>query len=482
MTQKLLTTLIFLLFFSLFLLPMKDTDFGWHLRCGQEIFENGRLCQTNHFTTLLDGYHWYSPAQGYQILLFLTFKYFGFAGIAFLYALTAGAVFTFFIKSLGRGPVISTVVTLTGVWFAWSTLNIGFRSQILSVYFILIFLGIVRLSQKQPRIIYGLPVMMIIWSNSHSGFFLGLVISLFLFLDTFVKYILKKSSRKYFLVVTLTSGLNLVASLVNPYGFQIYQEVFRHSRVALNTLIAEWVPPQAWQIFLAISVCVWLGNLSWRRKDFFSIFLLAFSTYLAIFARRNLPIFSLAAVYAALNNLSQNFDETTIKKSIQKVWLVIMLLAISLLTYKNLPLALDFNEKTYCQKALVVMPCLGAKFMMSQKPGRIFNTYEWGGYLIWSLPQFKIFVDGRMPSWDTSKERTLPDSWQGKSPYTIYIETIQAQTGWEEILKNYQTEYVMIQNGAYLDSVLKENQIKYGFENIYRDDYTSIYRKINLGS
>lgn len=31
--------------------------------------------------------------------------------------------------------------------------------------------------------------------------------------------------------------------------------------------------------------------------------------------------------------------------------------------------------------------------------GNIFNSYNYGGYLIWQLPQAKTYIDGRMPSW-----------------------------------------------------------------------------------
>lgn len=31
--------------------------------------------------------------------------------------------------------------------------------------------------------------------------------------------------------------------------------------------------------------------------------------------------------------------------------------------------------------------------------GNLFNSYNFGGFLIWRLPEKKIFIDGRMPSW-----------------------------------------------------------------------------------
>ncbi|MBU2577824.1 hypothetical protein KKA69_03245, partial [Patescibacteria group bacterium] len=32
--------------------------------------------------------------------------------------------------------------------------------------------------------------------------------------------------------------------------------------------------------------------------------------------------------------------------------------------------------------------------------GNMWNAYNWGGYLIWQLPQYKTFIDGRMTSWN----------------------------------------------------------------------------------
>jgi hypothetical protein len=34
--------------------------------------------------------------------------------------------------------------------------------------------------------------------------------------------------------------------------------------------------------------------------------------------------------------------------------------------------------------------------------GHIFNDYGYGGYLIWRLPSTPVYIDGRMPSWETN--------------------------------------------------------------------------------
>jgi len=46
---------------------------------------------------------------------------------------------------------------------------------------------------------------------------------------------------------------------------------------------------------------------------------------------------------------------------------------------------------------------------------KVFNTYHWGGYLIYTYPNAKVFVDGRMPAWINE---------DGESPYKVFIETM----------------------------------------------------------
>jgi len=31
----------------------------------------------------------------------------------------------------------------------------------------------------------------------------------------------------------------------------------------------------------------------------------------------------------------------------------------------------------------------------NQPEGRLFNSYNWGGYLLWNLPDYPVFIDGR---------------------------------------------------------------------------------------
>ncbi|MFH1840978.1 MAG: hypothetical protein ABH807_02380, partial [Candidatus Shapirobacteria bacterium] len=202
---------------------------------------------------------------------------------------------------------------------------------------------------------------------------------------------------------------------------------------------------------LIILLCVLVMTSS---RKIFSWLFLGVSAFLALKARRNLDYFFLLAFYF----LAQN-------KFKAKFLPALSLLVITGLFCFGLFIQLP---RTLLAKPLNKYPQKAVAFLEQQPVGNIFNTYEWGGYLIWQLPRFKIFVDGRMPAWPTP---------EGKSPYTIYLETLQNQPGWEETLEKYQTKYLFIAPGTFMDLLLQPGPVKYNYQEIYRDSRAVIYQK-----
>lgn len=443
--------LISLLVFNLFLfyiLPVKDNDFGWHYRCGEEFLTGGKLCLSNDYSYFLPNYHWAYPSFLYDIGLAGVFDHFGFAGISVLGAAVFTGIFMIYFFLL-KGPLVFRLIFMAAFSvFSWSIFSLGYRSQILGVLFFVTELFMLK------RALWLLPILFFLWANTHASFFLGpLVLAV---------YGLKKH---WFIFI-----IGVAATLINPFGWRIYQELIQHLRVPLNTMIAEWVGPTGWQtVFLVISMLV-AAILVFRKRTLkdYKILLLIIFGILAFSARRNMPLYYLTFFIFLSEQLNSKELEIKYLEDFKMVVISILAGAVLFFSLRTAETLVNdgLGEGGYCRN--LSLPCEAAKTFAFDK-SNIFNTYEWGGYFIWKLPANKVFVDGRMPAWQDEN---------GESPYAVFLAVLQTQPGWDERLTQLNTKYIFIGRGTFLDLLLQKESKKYGWEEKYRDKTAVIYEKI----
>ncbi len=479
MTVKKILPILFLIFiFIIFLLPHFDNDFGWHYRCGEKIVKEGLVCQGGEFTYFLPNYHWANPNFLYDILIYLILTWFGFWGLAILGSLIFTAiVFILYFKS-GLSPVIKIPLIYLIIFLSWDVFALGFRSQILSLLFVLLTLYLIFLSDEKrdfKKLIYLIPIFLI-WANAHGGFFLGPLIYGVFVISKSIETLKRRESFENFQIILGVFLLCLIVTLINPFGFHIYEEAYRHFNAPLKTLIAEWVPPLITDTWLVVLFYLTFIILTLRNKKLklFEFLTLTLFLFLALVARRNLPLFYF--VYGFLLLYHFKFK---LKRSYELPFQIILIAVIlfALIVYapervkKTFMASTNFNK--YCQTGYVTYPQRAVEFIKKNIPARqgknVFNTYEWGGFLLWQLPEMNFFIDGRMPAWRGE---------EGKSPYTSWLEILQTQPGWNKKLDFYQTDYLLIGPGTFLDLLLKENPLKFDYQELYRDEVAVIYKKV----
>lgn len=458
--QSLILTVLFsTLIFLLFLLPHADPDFGWHYRCGHELIHLQKPCINNSFSYFLSDYKWAYPSFIYDALISITFDTGGFLALSLIGAAISSLIMYIIYKTMKGDPLIRATLIAFSTYFAMSTISLGFRSQFITLLFL--FLEIYLLLNKRFKFI---PFLFLIWANSHAGFFLGPLVFGLYTAHQFYLWILKEKDIKELLNSAAYLLIGTIATLINPFGYNVYVEIYHHIKIPMSTIIAEWVPPSQGQILLMLTLTSaylfkHLSSNNYKKYNIFFVLLILLSVYLGITARRNLLVFYY--VFALITSYElqiYNFSEKT-KNSLTDLSIVLIFAAILSFGAPNI-----YSSFTY--------PKSKENFLENQlsffkdKSGNIYNTYEWGGYLIWKLPNMKVFVDGRMPAWIGE---------DGKSPYTTWLEITQTQPGWEQILNKYKTDYLLIANGTFLDLLLRENPSKYNYEEIQRDNQGVIY-------
>ncbi len=455
--------------FVLALFSVKDTDFGWHYRCGLEFMQSGTVCSQNTFSYFLPGHPWAYSSLIYDVILAAAFDGWGFVGVsavgAAVLALTMYVLHLAFRTGESAVKYLAVFIVMA---MSWTVIELGFRSQLMSLLFYSILLLMINRLKKQEvlrkmqKLLYAscTVVLFILWTNSHPGFFVGLLtLGFYAFIE--LRY------KRFFPLVLFIAAM--LSTGLNSFGFRVYAEIWQHFNSPLGRMIAEWVRPDYWQmaVIVALSSALAWSLLKHRPEDWlFAIMILSLTTYLALTARRNLPLFYMTAAYV-LFEIKTFQDKLTgyLNRSVS-FGIVLTGLMIGLLM---LPGNIRFNSDmgSYCRDGQSELPCLAVERLENEK-ANIYSLYEWGGYLIWKLPQSKVFVDGRMPAWKDT---------DGRSPYEVYLDIIQAKRGWQKTLDRHNTDLLLIKTGTFLDLELAKKTHP-EWQQTYRDDVAVIYRRI----
>lgn len=373
---------LFVLFFVCGVIRL-DPDFGWHLRTGFYIREHG-VPMHDIYTFTARSWRWVNHEWGNDVILSYIYGWGGYAwATAFYAALWAGA----FVIAAGRKARLLTMVVAGLAVTPYAVLRpLGW-----SVLLFALSLSIVR--SRQTKRYWYLPFIFLVWANLHAGFIAGLAMIGY--------FTIRWRSKRLALILVLCAA----ATLLNPYGLRLYEEIIRTlTDSQLHTQINEWaylhIPLQA-RLYLAL----WLSGFGlfawhqWRNWLGLSQFLLAS----ALSATRNMPLF----VIASLSELDEYVTKAVasirgkLRRSQKIVLIMLAIILFGCFSYTLGSVYLPYHtdrESSYPVQAITYLraePC----------QGNLFNSYNYGGYLIWKLPDQKVYIDGRMPTWKPYMDR-----------------------------------------------------------------------------
>jgi len=479
--RKLITYLTFLAVFTMAVRVSVDSDTWWHLKAGEWILENREILRMDPFSITRIGESWVYPGWISQLLLFAVFQFSGFAGLnlltGFLVVLAFGVVW----KKLEAPPLFRSLIVIlaaaaSGVY--WSA-----RPQIFSFALAGVFLAILEgETPRSPRKLILLPVVMAVWANIHGGFVIGFLILLAYLGGEIVESVLggwlrgsvadSLRQRKQAWLHLIWAGLGCVAAVcLNPHGPIMLLYPFQTVSIgALQNYIQEWQSPNFHQLEILpflILILALLAAFSWTSRRVRAVeFLLVIGFLpLALMAGRNIALFALAATiplarhgYDALKPLLDKLPPS--KPLPERITRplnlsLILLLSVAALAKISIPL-----QPAVIETAIQTANPVGAADYLEAHPGlgRLFNSYNWGGYVIWRLyPQYLSFVDGRTDLFD---DVILDD----------YLQAWRAEEGWEQIMLDWDIDVALIESGAPLAGALEDA----GWEAAYEDSMAVI--------
>jgi hypothetical protein len=235
----------------------------------------------------------------------------------------------------------------------------------------------------------------------------------------------------------------------------------------LQDYIQEWqspnfhnleVQPFLWMLLLTLSFMA----LSPRRPTWHDLITVGLFSYLGFLAGRNVALFGLLATPVLANHMHETLKgrwpqsgsqlPETLTRVINLALLILIGFAVVLKSIE--PLSDEANDQALEQQA----PVAAAEYLLDVAPGPLFNSYNWGSYLLWkNYPQYLSFVDGRTDLFD---EEIL----------TAYLTAWKADPGWETVFEQWDIQLALLEPTAPLTRAL----LAAGWQIGYQDSYSIV--------
>jgi hypothetical protein len=378
--------------------PALDNDLWWHLRSGRWMVDHHRVLGADPFSHTAHGdrrlpFDWLA-----QIGLYGLWRIGGLGLVTVVtgVAATASVALTV-LAAPGRATVQAAVAVLTAATASvfWSA-----RPQIATNLLVALVVWALWRHRRTGRALWWLVPVFLLWGQLHLGWLYGLaliwVTAAGSVLDRRLGRATGQATRARHLAVV--GALSSVVVVISPVGPQVYGLFFTQASVG-RSYIEEYQAPsptdaKAVPFFVLLAVVAVVAVLR-RRQLTVTDGLLALGTAVfALTAIRAVPVF--AAVVAPMlveHGSALLASRPRAERAPARVDAAILgLTVVAALVIIGVRLSPSYVDREERRE----FPVGATAWLRRAHPeGRLWNTFDWGGYLIWKAPGYKVSIDGR---------------------------------------------------------------------------------------
>jgi len=384
--------------YALFLLAgnrlLIDPDTMWQITVGQWIIDHRAVPETDVYSFTMRGQPWISTQWLAQVLFAKAYAIAGWSGPVVLAASAIAATFALLAKFLSRRLSESTTLVFIAAALALTVPHLLARPHVLALPLMVMWVGelIAAADRRGAPSLWLLPLMAL-WANLHGGFVFGLMLVVPIALDAVVSADVK--SRKSLALRWAGFGMAaLIASCCTPYGWNSL--LASQKILALGSalpLIMEWKPadfgnlgPFEVCLLLAIGLALWRGVTLPPLR----IVLLLGLLHMALAQGRAAEILALLAPLLLAAPLAKQFGGTGVANSAAPPMRGVLVAGVAVaLVAGTFVYASVHRFEPHSRGSPVAAVAALKKLNLA----RVFNDYDFGGYLI--ANGVAPFIDGR---------------------------------------------------------------------------------------
>jgi tetratricopeptide (TPR) repeat protein len=388
-----------------------DLDFWWHIKAGEIILHHG-IIHTDTFSyprfgqPYLETYEWLS-----QVLLYLVHHFAGVNGIIVFRGCMVTLTF-FILAMIDRKNMLFGAVAVILAANAGRTFFLERPQLFTYLCFALFLFAAYRYKESRKQIYLWLLVpLQVFWTNAHGAACLfGAMILFFLFMEELVSIGMltgwRFSGTDHASLKTIGwCGLALTAaSFVSPNTYHSLGYMKSLFEPRMYNLIIEWHPVGIKELMLLTGLLLsytLAGIILSKKKDIFSLLLLAATAYLAFKSYRHIAFFIFTLTGTAIFHFKHApwrpaFDNKAFTRwqlTAAISFIVFALLGVYTYDYR---ITENFATNTFGFGSIPYAEGAYNFIERNDLQGNMFNTYDSGNYLIYrGYPRRKVFIDGR---------------------------------------------------------------------------------------
>ena len=382
-----------------------DPDVWWHIRVGATILSTHHWPTTDPYSFTVYGTHWIAYQWLGEVVIAIFSNLWGLRGLLALDVILAAAIlFALYALVTMRCGNSKAAFVVCALFLPLVYSSLSLRPQMLAYLFLVLTLIILeRFRQGHMGALWFLPPLFLVWVNTHGIFTLGLfALGVYWTCGLVEIHWGGLDSRRWTTAervrLELVGLLILIALVVTPYGTELllYPLDLASSQQIMIANIIEWQPmmfdKSVGKIFLIIVLAYIFAQatlrLRWRLEEF--ILLLAgiggaclHVRLVLIFVPFCAPLFGVI-----MARWIEPYEPAKDKYALNAALMVLVVGAVVGFFPSRAELASIIEQK---------WPVRAVAYLRQHPPPKpMLNSYEYGGYLIYSMSDAnKVFIDGR---------------------------------------------------------------------------------------
>lgn len=415
--------------------PSADSDMYWHLASGKWMVEHQGLLGADVFSSTVAGQQYSVGEWLGEVVLYLAYAAGGWAGIVLLRGLLVFVAAFFLMRAALRSgahllialPIVIFALLLSAI--VWTD-----RPHLFTLALFPLTLDLLLVARAgRTRWLIAVPPVLLVWTDLHGGYALGLAIVVLFALDAALR-------RRDWLPFAAAAALGAVATLLDPGSLGLGAAA-AHAASPPRFILEESPPDVLTPAGFVFGLFI-LATLAVAMRaggELFDVLLIVPLLWLGLSAQRDMPYFTMAVTPylarrapVALPWLRSRVERFSVPRATLP-GVAAGIVAMALVSLLFLPTAPD--ERAYPAGALAAV---------RDGKGTLLNEYDWGGYLIWRAPERPVFIDGRLFPF---LPRIL-DDWNA---------AVRLGPTWREVLARYRVTTVLLRPDRPLVGALQED-------------------------